>query len=182
MKELRTNTRELSHFDVHLILAYWYTADEFYLRTLGADINKLPPKKVMEDMLLKQLKSEYSVKSSYAIIWELDDIPIGHCNVNQINFGKSAFMHLHLWDDEHREKGIGTKLVLQSLPYFFENLNLKVLYCEPSALNPAPNKTLQKVGFDFEMKHITTPGSINFEQEVNRWKLTKAQYEALYRP
>ena len=102
MKELRTNTRELSHIDVHLILAYWYTADEPYLRSLGADINKLPPKKVMEDMLLKQLKSKYSVKSIYAIIWELDDIPIGHCNVNQINFGKSAFMHLHLWDDEHR--------------------------------------------------------------------------------
>lgn len=182
MKELRTKTRELSHFDVHLILAYWYTSDEVYLRSLGADINKLPPKKAMEEMLQMQLISDYSDKSSYAIIWELDDIPIGHCNVNQIKFGKSAFMHLHLWDDAHREKGIGSKLVLQSLPYFFENLKLDVLYCEPYALNPAPNKTLQKVGFEFEMKHISTPGSINFEQEVNRWKLTKAQYEGLYRP
>jgi [ribosomal protein S5]-alanine N-acetyltransferase len=182
MRELRTITRELSHLDVHQILTYWYTADEFYLRSLGADINKLPPKKAMEEMLLKQIESEYTEKSSYAIIWELDEIPIGHCNVNQIKFGKSAFMHLHLWTEALRKKGIGTKLILQSLPYFFKNLKLEILYCEPYALNPAPNKTLQKVGFEFEMKYISTPGSINFEQEVNRWKLTKAQYDGLYRP
>lgn len=78
-------------------------------------------------------------------------------------------MHLHLWNTNTRQKGIGTKLVKKSLPFFFNNLKLQTLYCEPYVLNIAPNKTLEKVGFKFDKKYITTPGSINFEQEVNRW-------------
>jgi RimJ/RimL family protein N-acetyltransferase len=58
-------------------------------------------------------------------------------------------MHLHLWYPDKRIKGMGVQLVKKSLPYFFNNLHLKTLYCEPYALNPAPNKTLPKVGFEF---------------------------------
>jgi hypothetical protein len=45
------------------------------------------------------------------------------------------------------------------------------LYCEPYALNPAPNKTLEKLGFKFLKTYTTIPGWINFEQEVNLWEL-----------
>jgi RimJ/RimL family protein N-acetyltransferase len=58
-----------------------------------------------------------------------------------------------------------------TLPYFFQNFELKNLYCEPYALNPAPNKTLKKIGFQFVKQYVTIPGSLNFEQEVNRWEL-----------
>jgi RimJ/RimL family protein N-acetyltransferase len=48
--------------------------------------------------------------------------------------------------------------VKKSVPYFFEKLKLKVLYCEPYANNPAPNKTLFKIGSNFEKKYRTIPG------------------------
>jgi len=73
-------------------------------------------------------------------------------------------MHLHLWNAASRKKGIGSQLVKMSLKYFFENLKLKRLFCEPYALNPAPNKTLEKTGFDFVKEYITIPGAFNFEQ------------------
>lgn len=59
-----------------------------------------------------------------------------------------------------------------TLPYFFNKLQLKRLYCEPYALNPAPNKTLEKVGFTFVKEHLTIPGSLNFEQPAKLWELT----------
>ena len=44
---------------------------------------------------------------------------------------------------------------------------LENLYCEPYALNLAPNGTLLKLGFKLVKQYETTPGSINFYQKVN---------------
>jgi RimJ/RimL family protein N-acetyltransferase len=66
-----------------------------------------------------------------------------------------------------------------TLPYFFENYSLEELYCEPYALNPAPNRTLAKVGFKLVRQEVTTPGILNFEQEVNLWKITKKEINLL---
>jgi len=40
-------------------------------------------------------------------------------------------------------------------------------------------KVLKKIGFTFVKKHTTIPGSLNFEQEVNRWKLTKEMFKKI---
>ena len=87
-------------------------------------------------------------------------------------------MHLHLWDSTLRRKGIGTELVKKSVAVFFEKLKLERLICEPYALNPAPTKTLERVGFTFEKEYETTPGSLSFRQKVNRWKLDKLDFES----
>ena len=75
-----------------------------------------------------------------------------------------------------RKKGMGAQLLEMTIKLFFENLKLKKLCCEPYALNPAPNKTLEKVGFSFVKEYITVPGSINFEQPVKRWEMTREAY------
>jgi hypothetical protein len=67
-----------------------------------------------------------------------------------------------------------------TLPYYFHNFKLRILYCEPSALNPGPNRTLKKSGFDFIKSYDTTPGWINFYQTVNRWAMTREKFSALY--
>lgn len=62
------------------------------------------------------------------------------------------------------------------LPWFFKNLKLKKIYCEPYALIPAPNKTLEKVGFKFVKTYVTTPGRLNFEQPVYLWEITYERF------
>ena len=178
-KEPILSVREIQLDDIEHICRYWLESEPGYLESMGVDLQKLPTRENLTNMLLQQINSPYNLKASYALVWVVDGIPSGHSNVNPVVFGESAFMHLHLWKPDHRQKGIGTRLVQLSLPYFFENLKLKELYCEPYALNPAPNKTLEKVGFSFLKKYITTPGSLNFEQEVNRWMLSRATYEKL---
>ena len=168
--------REIEPADIELIIKYWLEADAPFLLGMGVDLSKLPDAPQWRQMLSAQISQPYQEKQSYCIIWELDGHAVGHCNVNSIVFGKEAYMHLHLWGKTTRQNGMGTALVKLTLPYFFQNLQLKTLYCQPYSLNPAPNKTLEKVGFQFEKTYRTVPGYLNFEQDVNLWRLNLDQF------
>ena len=171
---MNTQVREIRLNEIGLIADYWGSATSEYLRSMGADSTKMPPRDHFMDMLSGQLLLPYDQKAALALIWLLDEVPVGHCNVNQIQYGDQARMHLHLWNPISRQRGLGTELIRKSIPIFFEKLELTTLYCEPSALNSAPNKALAKAGFTFVKKYLTIPGSINFEQEVNQWKMEKS--------
>ncbi len=173
------SVREIQESDIPLITNYWLRADPYYLQGMGVDLNKMPNEERWFTMLNDQLQQDYKDKKAYCTIWEADGEAIGHCNVNKIIFGQEAYMHLHLWYADKRTKGMGAQLVKKSLPYFFNHLHLKTLYCEPYALNPAPNKTLAKVGFEFAKEYVTTPGYLNFEQKVCLWQITKGQFKEL---
>jgi RimJ/RimL family protein N-acetyltransferase len=176
MHELILSVREIQEQDISSLVQYWKKSDSSFLKNMGVDLNKIPSSEALQEMLSTQLEQSYAEKQSYCIIWLLNGEAIGHCNVNKILFGKEAFMHLHIWNEETRKKGYGTDYIKKTLPFFFNSLQLKVLYCEPYALNPSPNKTLERLGFDFVKKYITIPGSLNFEQEVNLWKLTYKKF------
>jgi RimJ/RimL family protein N-acetyltransferase len=165
--------REMQVEDISKIIYYWLTANDTYLWSMGASGEKIPTKEEWEERLADQLKAPYTDKKSYCIIWLLNNEAVGHCNVNNIVFGEEAYMHLHMWRAGERKQGYGTEFVKKSLPYFFKNLQLQKLFCEPYALNDAPNKTLQKLGFTFIKEYITTPGPINFEQPVTLWQLDR---------
>lgn len=175
MTDNNLSIRPIQASDIPFISEYWLNSSEDHLVGMGVDLNKMPKKEDFEKMVLNQISLPIEEKKTYALIWLFEDKPIGHCNVNQIEFGEQAYMHLHLWQSKNRKKGIGTQLVKGSIKHFFEELKLKQLFCEPYAHNPAPNKTMEKLGFQFIKTHTTIPGSINFEQEVNLWRITKDQ-------
>ncbi len=175
----KIKVRDLTIDDIKFIADYWLTSDPDYLISIGVDLSKLPTRKGLTKMLTSQINLPDSKKSSLAMILEINGIPSGHCNVNGIVYGQQATMHLHLWTSDNRQKGLGTMMVLKSLPTFFDRLKLKVLYCEPYALNSAPNRTLEKIGFEFIRRFVTVPGSLNFEQEVNKYKLTREKFEEI---
>jgi len=171
--------REIQKEDIDFIIRYWFKSDSIHLIGMGVDLTKIPKEEDFRKMLSAQLTQPYNEKQSYCIIWQAEGKPIGHSNINKIIFGKEAYMHLHLWDSDVRKKGMGTQLVKMTLPYFFKNMELKKLYCEPYALNPAPNNTLKKIGFDFVKEHITIPGSFNFEQPAKLWELSWEKFKML---
>jgi RimJ/RimL family protein N-acetyltransferase len=79
------------------------------------------------------------------------------------------YLHLHIWNPTNRNKGIGLQLLKLSLTHFFEKLQVRRIISEPYAMNDAPNRTFAKLNFQLEKEYLTTPGSLNFEQEVCRW-------------
>ncbi|MCH8330647.1 MAG: GNAT family N-acetyltransferase [Bacteroidetes bacterium] len=166
------SVREIQMEDVDPIARYWTESDDAFMEGMGVDLSKLPTYDEMSGMLEMQLQQSYEDKMAYAVIWMIDGETIGHCNISPISFGKDAFIHLHLWNDEYRGKGFGTQLVKMSLPFFFDNCKLQKLLSEPYSINPAPSKTLEKVGFEFVKEYSTIPGNISFEQPVKRWELS----------
>ena len=173
MHKNKLSVREAQEKDIQLIATYWFDAEPEYLKDLGVDTTKMPTYEQFCSMLGAQLLLPYEEKRAYALIWEADGEAIGHSNLNPVTYGEEAFMHIHIWNKENRQKGYGFDLIKMSLPLYFKNFNLKNLNCEPYALNPAPNKMLQKLGFDFVKEYVTTPGSITFEQPVKRWEMSK---------
>lgn len=169
------SVREIEQADVPNIVNYWHQPDHDFLISMGVDINKIPSRQSLTDMLMSQILLPYEEKQSYCIIWLSNGEAIGHSNVNKIVFGREAYMHLHLWKNSYRQKGMGTHFVRMTIPHFFRNLQLKDLYCEPYALNPAPNKTVKRIGFTKLKTYTTIPGYLNFEQEVNLWHLADDQ-------
>lgn len=176
----KLDIRDLEEKDINLISDYWLNSDIDYLQSLGVDLKKIPDRIAFSKMLKNQLITPITARQSHALIWEYEGKAIGHCNVNQIEFGNHAYMHLHIWYSEYRKMGLGNELVRKSVSKFFTDLALEKLYCEPYSENPSPNKTLEKIGFKFEKTYKTIPGSINFEQKVNRWVLTRKNFTSKY--
>ena len=172
--------RELQSTDIKHIVAYWTGADNHFLAGMGVDPGKIPSASDLGDGLSAQINTPIKEKKAWCIIWEVDGREVGHCNTNPIVFGSHATMHLHMWDSTLRQRGLGAALVTLTLPLFFESLQLRKIICEPYALNIAPNKTLKKVGFDFIRAYKTIPGSLSFEQTVNRWEMSFEKFKSLY--
>ncbi len=162
--------------DIEYIVDYFLDSDIEFLKAMGADKTKLPERKEWIQLLESECGKPYEEKKFYYIVWLLNNRPVGHSNINKIQFGKSATMHLHLWENQERKKGLGETFLKQSLPFFFKNIKLEKLLCEPLAGNPAPNKLLIKLGFDYIKTYETTPGWINFLQTVNSYELCKENF------
>lgn len=171
MDKNNLTVNEIQEKDIPLIADYWFNAEPSYLEGMGVDVTKMPSKDDFKAMLYTQLTLPYEEKKAYGVIWYVNGEAVGHSNVNPVEYGDHAYMHLHIWKKDFRNNGYGVDFIKKSLPYFFKNLKLKKLYSQPYVLNPSPNRTLKKAGFKFVKEYVTSPGSINFEQPVKLWEI-----------
>ena len=179
MSKSNLSVREISKEDIPSLVNYWINSPDEFLVHMGVDLSKLPTRDDFTAMIESQLTSLYPEKKSFAMIWFYEEKAVGHSNISPIVFGEEAFVHLHIWDVAFRGKGFGLEWLRLSIPFYFKHFNLKQIFCEPNALNFAPNKTVEKSGFDFVKEYTTTPGWICFEQPVKRWVLTRKKFDSL---
>ena len=173
---MNLSVRELEIHEIGRMVDYFITAKDSFLKGMGADKSKLPTRDDWIQKLELDFNKPSTEKEFYYILWLFDNQPIGHSNINQIKFGNTATMHLHLWDSATRKKGLGIQFLRMTVPYYFKKFNLKKLICEPYSKNVAPNKVLKKLGFEWVRIYDTTPGQINFLQTVNRYELNKEHF------
>ena len=166
--------------DHQYIVDYFLNGDKEFHLGMGVESSKLPKREYWLTLLNENHHQPLDNKSFYYLIWVYNDEAIGHSNINKIVFGKEAYTHLHMWRKDIRHKGLGLQFMRQSLPFYFKEFNLQTVFCEPYARNEAPNKTLPKLGFNFERTYETTPGWINFHQPVNRWSMSRKRFLELY--
>lgn len=154
-----------------LVVDYFLNSSDSQLASMGVDRAKLPSRESWLDSIASDSTRELKDRERLWLMWTLDGKAVGHSSVNKIKFGDEALIHLHLWDSSLRKSGLGAEFFRLSAVHFAEQLRLKRLICEPRSSNEAPNRTLRKSGFRFVKAYRTTPGPINFEQEVNRYEI-----------
>jgi len=176
---MSSTVREMTPADAARVVNYFINADADYLSGMGADKSKLPRRADWVNKIEEELGKPFEEKEIYYVIWQVDGKAIGHSNINNITFGKEAFMHLHIWEKQHRRFGSGLDLVKQSIPKYFKHFELEKLRCEPYAFNPAPTKVLEAAGFEYKDTYETTPSIICFPQQVKRYEMSKSQFLAL---
>ncbi|MCU0612115.1 MAG: GNAT family N-acetyltransferase [Candidatus Eisenbacteria bacterium] len=155
--------------DCERMVDYFLNADKAFLEGMGVDPGKLPPRREWIESALLDLERPAHEKDRYYLAWIYDGTPVGHASINRIKVGEEAFIHLHLWVKDLRKAGLGTQFFAASAVEFMRAFRLKRLFCEPYAENPAPNRVVLKAGFRFVKRYRTTPGPLNFEQDVNQY-------------
>jgi RimJ/RimL family protein N-acetyltransferase len=159
--------------DVGIRIRYFHEASDGYLLAMGVDRTLLPTPEAWQSFHERDYERPVAERENYVLLWELDGQAVGFSSLDQIIFGEQAFMHLHIIEELWRRRGLGTNFVKQSASTYFEVFALKYLYCEPNALNVAPNRTLQRAGFTYLFSHETIPGPVNFRQVTTRWVLQR---------
>lgn len=151
------------------VIAYFYGASPEHLEMLGVDPTRLPPADAWRQRLSAEYNRPLEQRAIILVSWLLNEKFVGFSTADKIVYGECANMHLHVTDASHRNRGLGTRCVRETVNIYFEVLKLKVLFCEPNAFNTAPNRTLQKAGFRYLKTHLTVPGPLNYHQAVTRW-------------
>jgi RimJ/RimL family protein N-acetyltransferase len=159
--------------DVGIRIRYFHEASDDHLTILGVDRTLLPEPNDWLAFHERDYARPLSERENYGVLWELDHRTVGFSTLDRIVFGDQAFMHLHIVDEPNRRRGLGTEFVKRSADVYFRVFHLQRLYCEPNALNVAPNRTLQRAGFIYLFSHETVPGAINFRQVTTRWLLPR---------
>lgn len=156
-----------------VVIDYFYGATPEYLNSLGVDPARLPERTPWEAHFAKLFSMPIAQRPVVFVLWELGGEPAGFSSSDKIVFGEEAYMHLHILQPARRQRGNGTAFVRQTARLYFELLQIERLFCEPYALNTAPNRTLQAAGFKYIKTHETVPGPLNFHQPVTRWMIER---------
>lgn len=163
----------------HLIVDYFLNSDPQHLARLGVDPATFPESSAWNELLREDFGRPMTARQFFYVLWELDGVLVGHSHIGDIAYGREAYMHLHIWQPDGRRRGHGTLLVRDSAAIYFAEFHLKRLLCQPNAYNVAPNRTLQRVGFEYLETIETTPSWLNFRQPVTRWSLTKERFDSI---
>jgi RimJ/RimL family protein N-acetyltransferase len=171
------SVRELQAGEVYHVVDYFRAMDLAVLDKLGVDPSKVPERDDWIRMVSDDFGNPDPVRKHFYVAWLLDNQPVGHSNINDIQFGEQAFMHLHIWQPDRRYSGHAQHFLRESVRIYFDRFQLKRVYCQPKAENTAPQRALAKAGFSFVKTYHGTPGWLNVPQNISRWVIEPEQLE-----
>jgi hypothetical protein len=159
--------------DIPGIVRYWSTLSGEDAARMGCDLRRIPPAAAYASLLEAQLDMPLEKVGSFYSMWLADGLEVGFSSLKNIQFGVRGEMHLHIWDESQRGKGIGARLFCLSALDFYETFRVDTIVCEPSASNPLPNRMLQKAGFPLIGSRFGRSSEISMELQINTYAITR---------
>ncbi|HEY7073236.1 MAG TPA: GNAT family N-acetyltransferase, partial [Acidimicrobiales bacterium] len=139
---MKLDVRAMRLDETAVIIDYFHGSTPEHLDTLGVDPTRLPEPDQWRASYEREYAQALEQRSAFQLVWLLDDEIVGFSTVDKLHFGDQANMHLHIVRPERRRSGLGVGFVRLSAAAYFETLRLQRLFCQPNALNTAPNRTL----------------------------------------
>jgi len=168
--------REMTIDEIDIRIDYFLSSSTEHLELMGVERTNLPSKENWLKTFQENIEVPIRERTRVDLIWMLNGSPIGMSSLDNIQYAQEAYMHLHIFDASKRLSGLGSNAVTLSTSFYFNELQLKHIYCQPNAFNTAPNRTLQKAGFKFVKTYMTIPGPMNNHQAVTLWKIDNPAY------
>ena len=165
--------REMRLDETGVIVDYFHTSTPEHLDTLGVDPTRLWDAAEWRRWFEADRAKPLPERASFQLAWLLDGRVVGFSTVDALRVGEQANMHLHIVEPDRRRSGLGVAYVRRSAALYFDALGLRRLFCQPNALNTAPNRTLQAAGFRYVKTLVTVPSRLNYRQAVTRWALDR---------
>ncbi len=106
--------REMDLGDVGIRIDYFHGASDDDLRTMGVDRALLPTTEAWMEFYENDYARPIRDRLNYSLAWELAGQAVGFSSTDQIIFGETAFMHLHILRPEQRRSGLGVRFVTES--------------------------------------------------------------------
>ncbi|MDY0237160.1 MAG: GNAT family protein [Gudongella sp.] len=89
----------------------------------------------------------FTIRNKYYSIKDKDDKLIGYMGIKNKNYLlKSSFLGI-VFDPDRVSMGYGTQTLRLFLPYYFNELDMKILYLEVSEFNERAYNLYKKIGF-----------------------------------
>jgi len=175
MTEYRTKdvlrVRDVSPEDIPVVNAYWKNQTPADVERLSLDPSKITTRLLQPSALDELVKLPYPQRTNDLLIWELNERAVGMSSLRNIRYEEYGEIHLHMIEPQFRWSGYGHRFFVLSLQEYVRRFSLKIIVCEPSSENPAPNRLLQKLGFTIARTYRATPSDINHEHQVNRYEI-----------
>ena len=165
------------------ITQYLYNSPSSDVERMGLDRENFPDAAQMLAELQRIAQAPFGSLDCAYLVWEVSAVPIGFSSLKDIVPAQFGGMHLHIWKEAERGKGMGGALFCKSALEFYRAYNLQMIICEPRADNSLPNRMLQKVGFPLTGSRFGRSSALSAETRLNFYEIRKeiaAAYISVY--
>src|SRR6478735_2289014 len=110
MSEGALAVREMRLDEVDIRIGYFHAARDEDLVRMGVDRARLPTPEAWRAAYAEELARAEDERTSYQLVWLVDDGVVGFSTMDRITLGESGFMHLHILQAGQRHQGLGAPL------------------------------------------------------------------------
>jgi RimJ/RimL family protein N-acetyltransferase len=165
---------DIEYADVDCILDYWYGSSSEDLRSsLGIDSGRLPSRRMMREMLAFKISRRDAAPTILTV--RVRDVSVGVHELTHIEPGISAVMHAHIWNAEHRGRGIGAVSYVRAMQRFFATHGFQRVIFETPSANVASNRLKKTLGISPHSKGTFFIPTMAEPIETTRYEVERSE-------
>ncbi len=161
--------------DLPALVAYWHDRGPDFLRSLGADPDKLPQREETARRFLGSIPRPGENQERATFIVEDDRRqPIAYTNIN-FSSSEEGVIHFHVLRPGPLGKAVAYLLFPEMVRIYFECFPLRRIVMQTSPANRNINRFLQRFGLEPQLRHLAKPDGMARPGDFNVYEIERGQ-------